>query len=352
MSIAATAPALAYTRYLGSSPRLRSSNWIVIGQDGGQTIELGGQTLFLFSDTLLACSSPAFQRQAGMMPFANPLGEQGVFLANSAGLAPATTDIRQAQRDIRYYTNGEGFPREILEPTPEESARAIRFWPEHGIDVGGKVFIYYLGVQTVDASTMWGFRNLGAGLAVLDPVTGQCHRIRLDGDWLLWSGRDDLHFGVQVLREGEYVYAFGSARDGYQSRAFLARVSPSRLAEPDAYEYLQDPSPRWGHDFGAAYDMGPCGSEYSVSYNPYLSQYMMTFIDSYKKTLMMRTAPNLIGPYSAPVKLIGVPAEPASELVYLAFEHPQFRRDGGRTIYITYCQPYFTPNSLVEVRFR
>lgn len=352
MNVTVTAPALAYTRYLGSSPRLRSADWIVIGQDGGQTIEVDEQILFLFSDTLLASSLQGTQRNTGSVPFATPYGEQGIFLANTAGLAGAVKDIRQAQREIRYFTNDEGLPREILEPSPEERAQSLRFWPEHGIYLGGRVFVYYLGIQTVDPGTIWGFRNLGSGLGVLDPATGQCERIRHNGDWLLWSGRDDLHFGVQVLQEGEYVYAFGSYREGFQSNAFLARVSAGQIAEPGAYEFLQDPAPRWGGDFEASYNLGPCGSDYSVSYNPYLGQYMMLFIDSYKKTLMLRTSPELTGPYSAPRKLIGVPHEPASELVYLGFEHPHFRRDNGRIIYITYCQPHFTANSLVEVRFR
>ncbi|MDQ3927532.1 MAG: hypothetical protein M3328_00135, partial [Chloroflexota bacterium] len=165
----------------------------MVGQDGGQTIALGEQVLFLFSDTLLACSSPTPQRNTVRAPFVTPFGEQGVFLANTAGLAPATKDIRQAQREIRYYTNAEGLPREILEPSPEERARSVRFWPEHGIYLDGKVFVYYLGIETTDPSTIWGFRNLGTGLAVLDPATGRCDRLRRDGDWLLWSGRDDLH---------------------------------------------------------------------------------------------------------------------------------------------------------------
>ncbi|MDQ3927744.1 MAG: DUF4185 domain-containing protein, partial [Chloroflexota bacterium] len=164
-----------------------------------------------------------------------------------------------------------------------------------------------------------------------------------------------LHFGVQVLQEGEHVYVFGSAREGYGSNAFLARVRPAEIADPGAYEFLLDPTPltpHWGRDFEASYNLGPCGSDYSLSYNPYLGQYTMLYVDSYKKTLMLRTALDLTGPYSAPRKLIGVPHEPASELVYLGFEHPHFRRDDGRIIYITYCQPHFTPNSLVEVRFQ
>ena len=46
-----------------------------------------------------------------------------------------------------------------------------------------------------------------------------------------------------------------------------------------------------------------------------------------------------------------LPHLPSSELIYMAFEHPTFARDGGRQVFISYCQPSFVPNSLVEVGF-
>jgi hypothetical protein len=38
--------------------------------------------------------------------------------------------------------------------------------------------------------------------------------------------------------------------------------------------------------------------------------------------------------------------------VYLAFEHSGFTADGGKTVFVSYCQPHFTNNSLLALKFR
>jgi hypothetical protein len=47
-----------------------------------------------------------------------------------------------------------------------------------------------------------------------------------------------------------------------------------------------------------------------------------------------------------------LPHSPASELIYLGFEHPRFARDGGQRVVVSYCEPRFEMSSLLEVRFR
>jgi hypothetical protein len=197
---------------------------------------------------------------------------------------------------------------------------------------------------------MWGFRNLGVGMASLDPVSGECIRFQHGGDWLYWrTTAEDLHFGVQVLQHEGYVYVFGSVRNGVQSNAFLGRVEPGRLADRGAYEYLESSTPRWTPEFEQAGRLGPCAADYSVSYNPYLRRYTMIYVEEYHKRLMMRTAEQLWGPFSAPIDLIGVPHEETSPLAYLGFEHAHFQENGGRKIYVSYCEPHFAATSLVSI---
>jgi hypothetical protein len=324
----------------------------VIGQDGGQSIDLGEQVLFVFSDTLLAPLQHTHEAEYSRAPFATQLGDRGSFLANSAGLS-SDLDLHQAMAGMRYYTDGRGFPCEILVPTTQEREEGIRFWPEHGIFIDGKVYLYYLGIQTIDHSSIWGFRNLGVGLAVLDPQTGACQRLRRGDDWCLWQAEaEDFHFGTQVLKAGKDVYVFGSLRKDFQSWAIVARAGADQITNPLAYEYLHSQQPEWRHGLEEACSLGECAADYSVSYNTYLGKYMMVYVDGYRKTLMLRTADELIGPYTPSQKVGRVPYEPASELVYLAFEHPKFRAKDGERVYVSYCQPRFTPNTLVEIRFR
>lgn len=341
------------SRSLGTVPREQTESWVLIGQDGGQSIALGEERhLFLFSDTLLAALALTHPEAPPPAAYAPGLGRQGVFLANSAGLA-AGRDLLGALGSIRYYTDREGFPREILPPTAWERSRQLRFWPEHGVALDGKVYLYYLGVQTTDPNSIWGFQNAGTGLAVLDPETGGCQRVLRGGDWRLWPPvGDDFHFGVQVIRQGDTVYVFGAVRQGLTASARLARVAAAHITDPAAYEYLASPQPTWTPELAAAWDMGWSGNEFSVSWNEHLGRYLLLSVDEYQKTLVARTANALWGPFTPPYHAIELPHEPDSELIYLSFEHPQFRRRGGQQIFLSYCQPRFVRNSLLTLTFR
>jgi hypothetical protein len=346
-----TTPAIRSVRYAGPTPHLGTDSWALIGQDGGQTIRVGTETLFVFSDTLLA-GAAAPHHHPLPQPFAHLQRPGGMFFANTAGLA-AGQDLRASWAGIRYFSDDEGVPREILPALDRERVQGLRFWPEHGIHLDGHVYLYYLGIQCIDPTTIWGFRTAGVGLAVLDPATGACRRLWRGDDWRLWRVHDDdLHFGVQALERDGFVYVFGSRRRAYASSAIVARVRPEALADPDAYEFLRSPAPEWATGDGPPLDLGPCGSEYSVSFNPYLGSYLMCYADEYAKTLVLRTAPDPWGPWCEPVVVTGLPHEPESEMVYLAFEHADFSPDGGRTVLVSYCQPRFTSNSIVAVRFR
>jgi hypothetical protein len=324
----------------------------LIGQDGGQTIPVGEKALFVFSDTLLACQAEVRSRSAPPPAFAEFIRGGGVFLANTAGLAPRR-DLDAGWGEIAYYCDEQGLPKEILPALDRERLQGIRFWPEHGIDLDGRVYLYYLGVQTTDPTTIWGFRTAGAGLAALDPLTGECSRVWRDDDWRLWRVLDeDLHFGVQVLREGDYIYVFGSVRRGLLSSAIVARVAPPQIGDPDQYEFLCAEAPEWSAARERALDLGPCGAEYSVSFNAHLGCYLMCYADEYAKALTLRTAPKPWGPYSDPYPVTGLPHDPSSEMVYLGFEHAEFSRENGRIILVSYCQPRFTRNSIVVVQFR
>jgi Domain of unknown function (DUF4185) len=344
--------ALRSAYYLGKYPRMQTASWFLIGQDGGQSIDLGEETLFVFSDTLLAALRPNEQKKHVRTPFQAPLGKQGVFLANCAGLSSGK-DLREAIKKLEFFTDDEGFPREILEPTEEEWEQSIRFWPEHGIFLDGKVYLYYLGIQAIDKSDMWGFRNLGAGLAILDLKKGECHRVRQAGNWRLWQALpDDIHFGVQTYQQGEYIYVFGSICKDFKADVILARVKADCITRPEAYEYLSSPHGEWIPDLKKAWRICDGGSEFSVSFNPFLGRYLMVYVNGYHKTLQFRTAETLAGPYS-PAQVIGrVPYEPSNELIYLGFEHSKFRTNDGEKVYVSYCQSCFIPNAFVEVRFR
>jgi len=326
---------------MGYAAQIAGAGWRVSGQDGGQSIPLeDGRSLFFFSDTLLAPVDD------GPLP---ERGRTGWFLANCAAISAAMSEpgasLPEAMAALTYFTDAAGRPREIIVPTIVERMGGFRFWPAHGMVRDGKVILFYIGIHQHQLGT-WTFQEEGVGLAIFDPSTGDCRRIERNGDWRLWPELPALtHCGVQLLREHPLVYVFSSIGGD----AFLARVSESSLEDPGAYEFFAGGG--WTPHLLEARPIAQASSDYSVAFNSYLGCYLMAYVDSWSKTLMLRTAAAPHGPYAAPVAAGVVPHAAESGLVSLGFHHPQFDLDGGRTIYISYSQPHFTQNGLLRVTF-
>jgi len=329
--------------HLGPAPILKGPGWTLVGQDGGQSIDLGNATLLVFSDTLLADPAALEKRMFSR--------QNARFLANCAGITTQNSFVN-ALASLKLFTDTEGWPREILPRTAQESLIGYRFWPQHGLCMKESVYLFYLGIRQVQAQSTWGFEIVGSGLAVLDPAMGDCERIRRDGEWRLWQHDGAaVQWGVQVLAEGEMAYIFGMRRDAMRRSGVLARVAIENIADLSTYEYLSSTEPAWSRCSSQLAEFAPCGGEYSVSFNRYLGRYLMIYVDGYDKTLYFRTAQQLWGPYSEPQCLGKLPHSEKTELVSLGFEHPQFARNGGKTVLVSYCQPHFTQNSLVSITF-
>ncbi len=343
LEVLGSAPAAGGDDRGGSGGSGISGRWRLVGQDGGQTIDLGDEVLFTFADTLIV-PRPA-EATAGRAPGT-------VLLANCAARAPgAAGGLPRALAELRYLADARGWPRQILAPTAEERQRRMRLWPAHGLALGSRVYLFYLGIEFTNPDSDWGFRNLGAGLAVIDLATGHAARVRRRGTWCLWRTHgDDFHFGVQVLREGDVAYVYSSLRRGYYSEAGVARVAVDKLGDPDAYSFLAADG-GWSPRHQDAASLGPASNDYSVSWNAHLGRYLMTYVDPYAKVLNLRTAPRPWGPWSPPQPVATLPHQPGSELIFLAWEHPRFAADGGRTVYITYCQPHFVQNTVLALTF-
>jgi len=332
-------------QHLGYAPAARGPGWALAGQDGGQSIDLGDRRLFVFSDTLLA--------RTGRLDEPLPAAfnrDNAYFLANCAGVS-AERDLLGALAGIEYYCEN-GRPREIIPATTGERLAGHRFWPEHGALVDGKVYLFYIGIRHFDQSSAWGFQGIGSGLAVLNPDDGSSQRLKHAGGWRFWPVLgDDLHFGTQVLRDDSMLYVFSSRRRALESHALLARVPVSGIAGQGNYEYLSSCRPDWSPRFEESCDVVAAANEYSVSFNRYLNCYLMVYVDAYAKQLCFRTAPAPWGPYSD-AQVSGVlPHREESGIISLGFEHPHFCEENGRTVYISYCQPGFTQNSLLALRF-
>lgn len=336
-------PRIQSVHFLGAAHAGGGVGWALHGQDGGQSIPLGEETLFVFSDTLLS-------RSRDRAPLDRPTPANAHFLGNCAAVSREAT-LDGALRNLRYYEDDRGFPREILAATPLERMAGHRFWPQHGIAIDGRVHLFYLGIHQFQAKSTWGFRATGSGLARFDPRTGIAERVLRDGEWRLWPSTNDTRLGTQVVRDNTDLYVFGSRVQDERTSAIVARVPIDSIEDPSAYRYLASQRDDWSPNIADAHPLANTAAEFSVSFNDYLGAALMVYVEGFARELFVRTAPKVCGPYGPAVNVGKLPHRENAEVVALAFEHPSFARRGGKTIVVSYCQPHFTQNSLVSITF-
>ena len=149
-------------------PEPRTDRWAVLGQDGGQSIDLAARRC---SCSRTRCSTRAARPATRPRRCPSRPARRRRHLPGQQR-RPVERGRRCARRWPRCATtrDGEGYPARSCPRPPEEREQGIRFWPEHGICLDDWVYLYYLGIQTVDRESIWGFRTLGTGLAALRPA--------------------------------------------------------------------------------------------------------------------------------------------------------------------------------------
>ncbi|MEQ8839082.1 MAG: DUF4185 domain-containing protein, partial [Lacipirellulaceae bacterium] len=129
----------------------------------------------------------------------------------------------------------------------------------------------------------------------------------------------------------------------------------------DSYEYLIEAptlaqpnrKARWSPKFeNAAVLFDNVPNELSVSYNPYLKQHVAIHVLGRDNRLAIRTAPQIVGPWSKPEVFHIAPRQSDADLFTAAKEHPEMRTSGGRTLYVTYVNSANYIPTLLEVTLK
>jgi hypothetical protein len=279
-------------------------------------------------------------------------------MLNNTGLLLPDVPAKNGLRAFRYICDASGSPRTLLPLLPDEDPDWVRIWCLHGIALGGKLILWFIKVHMLaEGSFPVNFGIVGSGMALGDTTHFQFQRIVRNGSSILWEGGEP-HFAAAALHDetAGFVYLYGALQDpGGMQNAHLARVRPSAIEDPGAYEYLRSPAPVWGKNpREAAPVFSGMPNELSVSFNAHLGSFLAVHSYLLSGDIVGRTAPDPWGPWSEPVVLWHVePVRarplPYPPLVYAGKEHPELSREGGRVLYLTYVEfeEYFP--HLVEV---
>ncbi|MGI8417065.1 MAG: DUF4185 domain-containing protein, partial [Nakamurella sp.] len=283
-------------------------------------------------------------------------------LSNTGAIVPLQ-DLSAGVTEFRYLTTPDGSrARQLIPFIPPEHQSRQRLWAIHGAEVDQQLYLYYHRITmdpTRDVFETFGLDGMGVAKAGSD---FQFERLLApDGSYEWWKG-DLPGFGVWVQRHGEHLYLWGSVQPESKSSGdmYLARVLPEDIEKLSAYEYLveaptqaePDVAPRWSPIFtptGCLFSDVP--NEMSSSWNSYLGAFISLTTYQRDNQLVIRTAPEITGPWSEP-QVVFRPARTTPDSLFNAGkEHPEFSREGGRVTYMTFIDSSVYVPHLIEITF-
>lgn len=289
------------------SPNQTDINYDVDGTDLGSMFALDDTLYIAFGDTF-GCCRPAGGGAGGSNWRSNVL---------------AYTTDRELDDGITFdgmITERNGDARLVL----RKQSGDITVIPTAGIALDERLYLHYMAVGHWGANGEWTLNR--SGWAYSDDA-GQTWRLPSDA---VWDG--DTQFGQTALVQHEsYVYIFG-IHGGRFGAVALARVPVEGVLDMSAYTYWD--GSEWVSDLEAAAEIAsaPVG-ELSVVWNSYLNRWIMTYLNEFRRAIVIREAPELTGEWSEPLELVSGDDYPS---LYGAYLHPW--ASDGEVIYFNMSQ--------------
>ena len=345
---------------LDLGPQFTDNPYRMTGQDGAYSIPLGdGRVFWYFGDTLIGERPPGSLRDVFAHPaeIGQPQGHAPFErLPTNTGLVLPAQSGQDGLTRFAHIVDDHGEIRQLVPPGPGDRDEWDRMWCMHGVALGDTLYLSYMHIRMLDGTASpfeMGFEVIGTGLAKGRVDDWQFERLVHDGEAMWWPYPQP-QFSAAILSADDWLYCYGVT--GHESgiqQAYLARVRPGDIEDRDQYAYLSGPEPTWSPDIADAIPLfdGP-PNELSISWNDYLGSYLAVHSYGTEGRQVGRTAPQPWGPWSEPVTLWAVEAEPDKKYPVAAYagkEHPSLSEDDGRVIYFTYveAEEYFP--HLIEV---
>jgi hypothetical protein len=198
----------------------------------------------------------------------------------------------------------------------------------------------------------WNFRGLGMGIAVLtgfeSPVERPVVNPDADHPTVLFTA-DEPQFSSAAVVHDDNLYLFGCGGAGKDCR--LARVPVAEVLDRRAWRYYAGDG-LWSTEPQAAVALFSAMDMTTVHWNERLARWVAFYSPPFENRVMLRTAPDLTGPWSPPMRAFEAPADDPEHFAYSGLGHAEYARGGGRFEYVTYYRgtaPWQGEIRLVEV---
>ncbi|MBI5245027.1 MAG: DUF4185 domain-containing protein [Elusimicrobia bacterium] len=321
----------------------KAVNAPILGQDGAYSIPLAdGSALWTFGDTLVGETLPGGEDKLWGMP------------SSSFAILEAT-DPFSLEGELRYVRDPQDWPAPLIRYEPGELESIRRFWPQHGVQAGGKVYVFYTFIQA-SKSGMWSFAIIGQGLVMAEKPEGPYRRVLYKGNPIIWSDLEPSFGGAVLQGKDGWIYLYGRgivAQDKYSM--FLARVKGADLGDREAYQYFsrKGSSEAWvKNSWEASALFEDAASELSVSFNERLGKYLMLYSNLLTQSVEMRTAAQPWGDWSQARTAMTCENLGKDEFCYAAKEHPELSRNRGQDVYFTLVRNKIYVPELYELHFK
>ena len=208
----------------------------------------------------------------------------------------------------------DGFAAQLLGREPERQREATVI-PNSGIAVEGTQYLHYMSVREWTGPGRW-ITNYGGIASSTDGGRSWTKSGR--ARWINRAERDH-PFQVCAFAAAEgHVHLLGTP-NGRFGDARLGRVPAADLLEPSAYEYWTGEAWRPRDPFRATPVFGAPVGELSVLYSDHFGCWLASYLDEGRAAIVLRTAPELTGPWAEPQVLASGADHPA---LYGGYLHP------------------------------
>jgi Domain of unknown function (DUF4185) len=325
----------------------------IVGRDGGYSALFQGFSVWLYGDTFLA----------------NPNAEGRTLISDSWSY---TTDLN-AQDGITGFQerlDSASAPAMILQETPTEQAfnqahngnpcqeqpcgARWALWPASIVvdPVSNQALVFYMVIFAQPGA--FNFQGYGSSVATWPTFQGQPQRPAFNPPLVadhpdLMFGQSEPSFGTASLINNGTLYVYGcqfpdnAADEGCR----LGKVDPGSVTDRSAWTFYAG-NGNWSSSVGDALPVFIGSSIASVSWNNYLQLFVAIYSLPFSQHVMIRTAANPEGPWSAEAVAFTA-MQPVSGNVYDAHAHSEYDANGGQTIFVSYSRATGTFSSEVRL---
>ena len=200
----------------------------------------------------------------------------------------------------------------LVPPDPLE-----KYWPNHGFTYDDRLYVFLYTWKNNENGGAFGFDFVRTDQAVFDLPSLSLQSIHTvkDDDRVIW--------GISVMKEGPYLYIYGSEDRPFESkRLHLARVPLANL-EADWSYWTQN---GWSTEEDSYPLLEGISNQFSVFKHQH-NYYLIVQGDSFSEKIYRYKATKPQGPFTDPLVLYETPDHGGETWTYNACAHPEFMQE-------------------------